>query len=124
VSNELNAAIIYTGRYYRISAQEFADHCKARVEHHTQREVNYRVKADQLDAEAKAQMADLEGDEALEAKLSNSYGKRSSERENAREQSRYHAKMILRFKWQADHVTPGVSMQLTLADAIHLELVA
>lgn len=122
-SNVENAAIITSGRYWHVTIDELGEHCQKRAEHHREREAFYRAKADALDVEAKKQMAELDGDEALEAKVSNSYGKRASERETARESSRHHAKLALRFQWLAAHPTPGAHIQLSVSDAQALEFI-
>lgn len=123
MTDELRAAIVTSGRYWYVTIDELSEHCITRRDHHREREGFYRAKADALDVEAKKQMAELDGDEALEAKVSNSYGKRASERETARESSRHHAKLALRFQWLATHPTPGAAIQLNVSDAQSLEFI-
>lgn len=110
-------------RIFTMQYDQLHGHLIARGTHHRERSDKYRAKADALDQEAKAEMADLEGDEALQAKVSNSYGKRSSEREQAREDSKRHARSALQFDWMADHLDPAAEIRLTLGEAQSMELV-
>ena len=122
-TNPAIAAIITSGRYWAVNYDELTEHCAERAEYHKARELHYRTKADNLDIEAKQQMEDLSGDEALEAKANNSYGKRINEREEARQNSRHHAKMALRFLWLGSHLVADQPIQLTQSDAQALELI-
>lgn len=115
----INGVMLYT-----VTVAALHAHLTSRVSHHQQRAEDYAKLAESKEAELAEQLtaADTVTDRVA-IKSSNVYSNAVSSRDQLRAKVQAHARSAARFEWQAAHLPDTATFDITLAEAVALELV-